>query len=174
MTMFRVWRSKADAEPETVETVVKVLAVVEAPAAEPATPEPDAVAPPEAPVTETSAAEAPPAPEPQPKMPHKPTAEELEAAKEELVQEIVDKVLEIDGAVVQQINTAPYDPRFPSTNQNRHCFIRYNEYYKCAFERGTDDTRCQFYKNAYESLCPPDWVDEWEELRQQGLWFGKY
>jgi hypothetical protein len=29
-----------------------------------------------------------------------------------------------------QISTAPYDPRFPSTNQNRHCFIRYNEYYK--------------------------------------------
>lgn len=29
---------------------------------------------------------------------------------------------------------------------------------RCAFERGTDDTRCQFYKNAYESLCPPDWV----------------
>lgn len=29
---------------------------------------------------------------------------------------------------------------------------------RCAFERGNDDTRCQFYKNAYESLCPPDWV----------------
>jgi hypothetical protein len=85
---------------------------------------------------------------------------------------------------------------------------------RCAFERGSDDTRCQFYKNAYESLCPPDWVsacpvlrmhlalkwrasplccvrrslmtraclpvgfvpqvEEWEELRSQGLWYGKY
>jgi cytochrome c oxidase subunit 6b len=31
---------------------------------------------------------------------------------------------------VAQVVTAPYDPRFPTTNQNRHCFIRYNEYYK--------------------------------------------
>lgn len=117
--------------------------------------------------------------------------------------------------------------------------------FRCAFERGAEDSRCQFYKNAYESLCPPDWVsiqrefiqpvqlpskvvtlcrteaaagstqitqpayvcahhnvtqfrrnvtagsspccflvfclcwcvtkvDEWEELRQNGLWFGKY
>jgi hypothetical protein len=29
-----------------------------------------------------------------------------------------------------QLVTAPYDPRFPNTNQARHCFIRYNEYYK--------------------------------------------
>lgn len=107
-------------------------------------------------------------------MPHKPTEQELEAAKEELVNEIVTKVLEIPGAVVETINTAPYDPRFPSTNQNRHCFIRYNEYYKCAFERGAEDPRCEFYKNAYLSLCPPDWVEEWEELRQNGIWFGKY
>lgn len=29
---------------------------------------------------------------------------------------------------------------------------------RCAFERGAEDPRCTFYKNAYESLCPPDWV----------------
>jgi hypothetical protein len=29
-----------------------------------------------------------------------------------------------------QVVTAPYDPRFPATNQARHCFVRYNEYYK--------------------------------------------
>jgi cytochrome c oxidase subunit 6b len=31
---------------------------------------------------------------------------------------------------VLQVVTAPYDPRFPNTNQSRHCFIRYNEFYK--------------------------------------------
>jgi cytochrome c oxidase subunit 6b len=73
-----------------------------------------------------------------------------------------------------EVVTAPYDPRFPSTNQARHCFVRYNEYYKCVFERGAEVERCAFYKRAYESLCPEEWVEEWEELREQGLWMGKY
>jgi hypothetical protein len=34
------------------------------------------------------------------------------------------------GLLVPEVVTAPYDPRFPNTNQARHCFIRYNEYYK--------------------------------------------
>ena len=29
-----------------------------------------------------------------------------------------------------QVTTAPYDHRFPSFNQARHCFTRYNEFYK--------------------------------------------
>lgn len=34
-----------------------------------------------------------------------------------------------------QVKTAPYDHRFPSFNQARHCFTRYNEFYKYAFGR---------------------------------------
>jgi hypothetical protein len=26
------------------------------------------------------------------------------------------------------------------------------------FERGTEADRCNFYKRAYESMCPADWV----------------
>lgn len=37
----------------------------------------------------------------------------------------------LDEFIVPKIVTAPYDPRFPNANQARHCFIRYNEYYKC-------------------------------------------
>eukprot|EP00877_Chromochloris_zofingiensis_P011629 jgi/Chrzof1/671/Cz01g24170.t1 len=98
------------------------------------------------------------------------------ASKEELIEEVVEKFMEEIGndLVVPEIVTAPYDPRFPSTNQSRHCFIRYNEYYKCLAERGEDEPRCQFYKRAYESLCPADWVEEWETLRQDGIWAGKY
>ncbi|MEW5304698.1 MAG: hypothetical protein WDW36_007291 [Sanguina aurantia] len=29
-----------------------------------------------------------------------------------------------------ELMTAPYDPRFPNRNQARHCFVRFNEYYK--------------------------------------------
>ena len=28
------------------------------------------------------------------------------------------------------VATAPHDPRFPSTNQARHCYTRYNEFYR--------------------------------------------
>jgi len=73
--------------------------------------------------------------------------------------------------IVNEVVTAPYDPRFPATNQARHCFVRYNEYYKCVFERGAESERCAFYQRAYESLCPADWVEEWEELREKGLWW---
>jgi len=79
-----------------------------------------------------------------------------------------------EDLVANEVVTAPYDPRFPSTNQSRHCFVRYNEYHKCLFERGQDDQRCAFYKRAADSLCPADWVEEWDTLRQEGKWFGKY
>ncbi|WIA10170.1 hypothetical protein OEZ86_000328 [Tetradesmus obliquus] len=132
-----------------------------------------------APAEEFEIVESPPepAPEPEPEPPKKmgkPTESDIEAAKEELVQDILSKLEEMDGAIVPEVVTAPYDPRFPTTNQNRHCFIRYNEYYKCKFERGEDDKRCLFYQRAYNSMCPPEWVEEWEELRAQGLWYGKY
>ena len=67
-----------------------------------------------------------------------------------------------------------YDPRFPATNQARHCFVRYNEYHKCVYERGPDAERCAFYRRAYASMCPEEWVEEWQELRDKGLWMGKY
>ena len=30
-----------------------------------------------------------------------------------------------------QVRTAPYDARFPSMNQARNCYTRYNEFYRC-------------------------------------------
>ena len=33
--------------------------------------------------------------------------------------------------------SAPYDPRFPGQNQARHCFVRYNEYYKWVVAPGS-------------------------------------
>lgn len=29
-----------------------------------------------------------------------------------------------------QIETAPFDPRFPQQNQAKHCYTRYNEFHK--------------------------------------------
>lgn len=150
-------------EPEVLEVVLEVAPEA---AEEPAVVFIEQEAPVETPVQATE-------PEPAP-MPQKLSEADVEAVKQELVQEMIDKLSEIEGAILPEVTTAPYDPRFPTTNQNRHCFIRYNEFYKCKFERGAEDQRCLFYKRAYQSLCPPEWLEEWEELRDQGLWFGKY
>ena len=43
------------------------------------------------------------------------------------------------------VATAPHDPRFPSTNQARHCYTRYNEFYRrhpCASSVALRQTSC--------------------------------
>lgn len=43
-----------------------------------------------------------------------------------------------------QIETAPFDPRFPQTNQAKHCYTRYNEFHKCVpLPRGPSTPRPQ-------------------------------
>ncbi|KAG1679435.1 hypothetical protein FOA52_007727 [Chlamydomonas sp. UWO 241] len=129
-------------------------------------------------------AEAPPPSPPAPKPSRNATLaslseEELEELKQEIVNETVAKIAGDDGEKLTDLlepsmETAPYDPRFPNRNQARHCFVRYNEYHKCVFERGEDHERCQFYQRAYQSMCPSDWLEQWGELRDKGLWTGKY
>ncbi|GAX78083.1 hypothetical protein CEUSTIGMA_g5525.t1 [Chlamydomonas eustigma] len=105
--------------------------------------------------------------------------EEVEELKTEIIEEVVTKVAGEDGTrladfLEPESLTAPYDPRFPNRNQARHCFVRFNEYHKCVFERGEDHPRCTFYQRSYLSMCPSDWLENWNELREKGLWTGKY
>ncbi|KAH7833032.1 hypothetical protein Vadar_002503 [Vaccinium darrowii] len=37
---------------------------------------------------------------------------------------------EASSVKVEEVGTAPYDWRFPTTNQSRHCYSRYLEYHK--------------------------------------------
>lgn len=71
-----------------------------------------------------------------------------------------------------EVKSAPYDHRFPSTNQARHCYTRYNEFHKCAAEKSEDE--CHFYQKAYRSVCPNDWIERWNEQRDAGTWPGRY
>jgi len=72
------------------------------------------------------------------------------------------------------LQTAPIDPRFAGTNAARYCFVAYNEYYKCINERGGDDSECKMKGRTYRSICPSEWLAHWNELREEGKWFGKY
>ncbi|KAL0053564.1 hypothetical protein WJX82_007575 [Trebouxia sp. C0006] len=74
------------------------------------------------------------------------------------------------------VKTAAYDARFPSYNQARNCYTRYNEYHRCIGpdDKGEEDPECKMYQKAYRSICPMEWVNSWNEQRDAGTWPGKY
>lgn len=63
-------------------------------------------------------------------------------------------------------NFVPYDPRFPNTNQTRNCQTNYLDYFRCL--KSKDEDYCAWYKNAYERLCPNEWIEKWDEQRANG------
>ncbi|XP_062814217.1 cytochrome c oxidase subunit 6B1 isoform X1 [Anolis carolinensis] len=72
--------------------------------------------------------------------------------------------------------TAPFDPRFPNTNQTRNCYQNYLDYYRCVKimnAKGKDIAVCEWYRRVYKSLCPISWVKRWDEQREQGTFAGK-
>lgn len=87
--------------------------------------------------------------------------EELPEEEEEAAREIV-------------VETAAIDPRFPATNQARHCFVKYNEAHKCFAEHGEEATECAKLARDYRTMCPVEWVERWNEAREDGTWWGKY
>ncbi|KAJ4879651.1 Uncharacterized protein Rs2_36705 [Raphanus sativus] len=70
------------------------------------------------------------------------------------------------------LKTAPADFRFPTTNQTRHCFTRYIEYHRCVAAKGDDAPECDKFAKFYRSLCPSEWVDRWNEQRENGTFPG--
>ena len=73
-----------------------------------------------------------------------------------------------------KVESTPFDVRFPGTNQARHCYARYNEYHKCAKQNGEDDEKCNVFQKAYRSICPGEWVERWNEQRENGTWPGRW
>ncbi|KAJ4954205.1 hypothetical protein NE237_031037 [Protea cynaroides] len=114
--------------------------------------------------------------------PVKPTEDEKPAAAEEafpaeesngapehedlIGQEASEETLNI------KLETAPADFRFPTTNQSRHCFTRYIEYHRCIAAKGEGALECEKFAKYYRSLCPGEWVDRWNEQRENGTFPG--
>ncbi|XP_061445399.1 cytochrome c oxidase subunit 6B1 [Rhineura floridana] len=72
--------------------------------------------------------------------------------------------------------TAPFDPRFPNTNQTRNCFQNYLDYHRCVKTmraKGKDIKVCEWYHKVYKSLCPISWIKRWDEQREEGTFPGK-
>ncbi|CAH2033619.1 unnamed protein product [Thlaspi arvense] len=86
-----------------------------------------------------------------------------ENTSEEVAEETPDEI---------KLETAPADFRFPTTNQTRHCFTRYIEYHRCVAAKGDDAPECDKFAKFYRSLCPSEWVDRWNEQRENGTFPG--
>ncbi|KAG2663546.1 hypothetical protein I3760_16G036100 [Carya illinoinensis] len=71
-----------------------------------------------------------------------------------------------------KLETAPADFRFPATNQTRHCFTRYVEYHRCIAAKGEGASECDKFAKYYRALCPGEWVDRWNEQRENGSFPG--
>ncbi|CAN6226141.1 unnamed protein product, partial [Urochloa humidicola] len=97
-----------------------------------------------------------------------PEAEETAAAEEssDAADEAADEKPEI------KIETAPADFRFPTTNQTRHCFTRYIEYHRCVAAKGEGAPECEKFAKYYRSLCPSEWIERWNEQRENGTFPG--
>lgn len=71
-----------------------------------------------------------------------------------------------------KLETAPADFRFPTTNQTRHCFTRYIEYHRCVAAKGEGAPECDKFAKYYRALCPSDWIEKWNEQRENGTFPG--
>ncbi|KAK7301172.1 hypothetical protein RJT34_12033 [Clitoria ternatea] len=71
-----------------------------------------------------------------------------------------------------KLETAPADFRFPTTNQTKHCFTRYIEYHRCVAAKGEGAPECDKFAKYYRALCPGEWIDRWNEQRENGTFPG--
>ncbi|XP_057504129.1 cytochrome c oxidase subunit 6b-1-like [Actinidia eriantha] len=79
---------------------------------------------------------------------------------------------EVEETPEIKLETAPADFRFPTTNQSRHCFTRYIEYHRCVAAKGEGASECDKFAKYYRALCPGEWVDRWNEQRENGTFPG--
>lgn len=92
--------------------------------------------------------------------------------EEEQAHEVEGKEEPKEETPIIKLETAPADFRFPTTNQTRHCFTRYIEYHRCIAAKGEDAPECQKFAKYYRSLCPGEWIERWNEQRENGTFPG--
>ena len=70
------------------------------------------------------------------------------------------------------LETAPGDARFPGMNQNQRCWINFNEYLVCMKQNDDDAEACKSRIRAYRTVCPAEWVENWNEQIDAGTFPG--
>ncbi|WFD20503.1 Cytochrome c oxidase subunit 6B [Malassezia caprae] len=85
--------------------------------------------------------------------------------------------------MAEQLNlkTVEFDSRFP--NQTRHCrfeansglvcWQNYVDYFRCVNSKGEEFEPCKQFYSAFHSLCPNEWLEKWDEQRENGAFPAK-
>merc|ERR1711862_916679 len=71
------------------------------------------------------------------------------------------------------LQTVPYDPRFQNTNQVRNCWQNYVDYHRCINLKGEEFEPCKFFWKNFNTLCPVEWVEKWDEQRENNAFPAK-
>uniref|UniRef100_A0A674F5H1 Cytochrome c oxidase subunit 6B2 n=1 Tax=Salmo trutta TaxID=8032 RepID=A0A674F5H1_SALTR len=70
----------------------------------------------------------------------------------------------------QSISTAPFDARFPNTNQTQNCF----QNYLGSVRQGQDVAPCEWYQRVYKSLFSLSLhLAKWDDQIEAGSFPGK-
>ncbi|XP_045108461.1 cytochrome c oxidase subunit 6B2-like isoform X1 [Portunus trituberculatus] len=89
-----------------------------------------------------------------------------------------------EAIMSSQMETAPFDPRFPNQNQTkfpaagvvcgncelcgRYCYQSYVDFHRCQKLKGEEYEPCQYFKKVFRSVCPNAWVEKWDEQLENG------
>ena len=57
-----------------------------------------------------------------------------------------------------KLETTPTNLRFPTTNQAKACYMYYNSWHQCKYDKGDEDAQCTKLKSWAMSMCPIEWV----------------
>jgi len=61
------------------------------------------------------------------------------------------------------------DPRFFLMNQISHCWLRYQQFCRCARELGEDNVRCKYQYYRAQNVCTESYLEEAMEHRAKGI-----
>jgi cytochrome c oxidase subunit 6b len=71
------------------------------------------------------------------------------------------------------LSTAPFDARFPNTNQTRACWQNYVDFNKCARakvdEGGAEHAGCKKLQRLARIMCPASWIEKWDSALEEGI-----
>eukprot|EP00500_Bicosoecida_sp_ms1_P003553 CAMPEP_0203813138 /NCGR_PEP_ID=MMETSP0115-20131106/4549_1 /ASSEMBLY_ACC=CAM_ASM_000227 /TAXON_ID=33651 /ORGANISM="Bicosoecid sp, Strain ms1" /LENGTH=118 /DNA_ID=CAMNT_0050721997 /DNA_START=39 /DNA_END=395 /DNA_ORIENTATION=+ len=77
----------------------------------------------------------------------------------------------IKGAKLPEANV-PADARFPNVSQSQHCWTKFNEHILCMKKSGGDEAQCNKFRRHYRTVCPNEWVENWEDHIDAGVFMG--
>eukprot|EP01091_Cochliopodium_minus_P003610 TRINITY_DN13599_c0_g1_i1.p1 TRINITY_DN13599_c0_g1~~TRINITY_DN13599_c0_g1_i1.p1 ORF type:complete len:132 (-),score=25.25 TRINITY_DN13599_c0_g1_i1:213-608(-) len=66
-----------------------------------------------------------------------------------------------------------YNPRFPNTNQSKHCWFSYIDMQYCYSKIGREYAECESHTNTVNALCPTPWIEKWNEQLENGVFPGQ-